>query len=841
MKVIKVVKGNNHYQKGGSNVKKQTFRLKKLLAVLLSAAMIFTMGPQASATVSANGGEGEAQGGDEQKSAYEQLVLGEETDVHLEDGVTEKWFGFTPDSSGWYTLTSSGDYDTVAGIYSDPEGTALEEDDDSGEDSNFMLGYALKAGQTYYYKTAMCYEDIHGSFTVELQFDASKKVVETAKIKTMPRTVFYSNLDNSIDYSGLSIDVTYSDDTSGILTYGSYYSKISVKCDVPKKNGRFVNGTYHASIYYTDQKITEGYDIEVKDFSETSAWDGSTAEGTLNAGDLYKYVPSADGYYLIAIESDDYYSYARIRTVEDGNEIYGDVFDRTLYLPNGKRGQYYCYYLEADTEYCITVSCSDSGYYSQPYKVSCALLGSSKLENITNGYNFMLYTPEKNGIYNARLSAVKDYYSVSYDMVCSQISPSAQSVNYIDQYAKSTGPGEDDMYMWDCTYSYNLEAGKTYLFGAKAYTSSEEPLKYSMWVGSDVDKKVSEKAPLTDVYASGDKVLFEAPADGYYRLTLASERSYAAFSVKDNYVINSDVTEYSNDGDTYYYNMVFYADKGTSYVVTPSGLSEGDSYTLSVKSVPGVDHLVVKTPPTKTDYVITDSEGDYSGLVVTIYYTDGTSEDVAYDSIIPTYGVKYNVNDFYHDFMGLYSPGEHSIGISLLNTYESFKVQVEAVDASSFTAVSAGTPVDVPYDEKAHTYKFEPSSTGMYTISNTDDVYILNEDWSNAQCARIIDSKIIAYCKAGSRYIIVTGPYSDGTLSIEKNKAEDFTPGSSNTVTVQGNSEYKYYRFVPEESAEYTIYSEGDYNTYVQLFSEGKLLAVTVQVRKVIISALRVC
>ena len=69
-------------------------------------------------------------------------------DAQITSDAREFCFAFTPVESGTYIFESAAAEDAVAELFG-ADGRYLAGDDDSGEDNNFMLSYAMKAGETY--------------------------------------------------------------------------------------------------------------------------------------------------------------------------------------------------------------------------------------------------------------------------------------------------------------------------------------------------------------------------------------------------------------------------------------------------------------------------------------------------------------------------------------------------------------------------------------------------------------------------------------------------------------------------------------------------------------------
>lgn len=78
----------------------------------------------------------------------------------------EKYYTFTPTTSGDYIFESNGDLDTTVTVY-DTTLKALDTDDDSGKDNNFMVKVRLSSGTKYYVKVG-AYGTKSGSTTFKI-------------------------------------------------------------------------------------------------------------------------------------------------------------------------------------------------------------------------------------------------------------------------------------------------------------------------------------------------------------------------------------------------------------------------------------------------------------------------------------------------------------------------------------------------------------------------------------------------------------------------------------------------------------------------------------------------
>ena len=90
-----------------------------------------------------------------------------ERDVNIKVEGDRRYFAFVPDTDMTVRFYSTGSCDTVGSLYDDKL-NMLKTDDDSGEDRNFDITYAVKANTTYYVSCRHFYSSAAGSFKVKL-------------------------------------------------------------------------------------------------------------------------------------------------------------------------------------------------------------------------------------------------------------------------------------------------------------------------------------------------------------------------------------------------------------------------------------------------------------------------------------------------------------------------------------------------------------------------------------------------------------------------------------------------------------------------------------------------
>lgn len=135
--------------------------MKKITSIILSIMILITMLSIAPLNVSA--------------STEATILLNEETTVAIDDNETGAWLYFTPETSGYYKLSSFADNcDPVCDLYIDM--TFLSSQDDA-DDLNFSLVEYLTAGTTYRYDIYTYEYTEPVSFTVLLtETDAPEEV-----------------------------------------------------------------------------------------------------------------------------------------------------------------------------------------------------------------------------------------------------------------------------------------------------------------------------------------------------------------------------------------------------------------------------------------------------------------------------------------------------------------------------------------------------------------------------------------------------------------------------------------------------------------------------------------
>ena len=118
--------------------------------------------------------------------ATETLELDVWTDAVITTGGDWVCFAFTPAQSGTYIFESNFPGDTYADLY-DANDNNLTSDDDAGPDMNFLISYALTAGETYYLYVQYLNSELTGAIPVRVSMNPLVSL-EFAPISVMEGT-----------------------------------------------------------------------------------------------------------------------------------------------------------------------------------------------------------------------------------------------------------------------------------------------------------------------------------------------------------------------------------------------------------------------------------------------------------------------------------------------------------------------------------------------------------------------------------------------------------------------------------------------------------------------------
>ncbi|MGI6530337.1 MAG: hypothetical protein ACOX3J_11795 [Clostridia bacterium] len=401
-----------------------------------------------------------------------------------------------------------------------------------------------------------------------------------------------------------------------------------------------------------------------------------------------------------------------------------------------------------------------------------------------NDSQFFSYTPEISGMYHIKSSYVND------------------NIPHIKIY--------DDMWQMLVSktgfdFEYALEGGKTYYF--QVMYSGAGTGNYSFTVENAIKSTpISVNGSARVNIASVDEhkyFTFTLDESGLYRVyTTDKSGSSPDIYLRDSswfpYLSGMDFAYKLAAGVTYYLDATCLSGTG-SYTIhleklTTTEISVGDSESVIISSA-GEHKYYSFTPDESGLYHVytTDIIGsspfiylrDYSWG----YFTNGT--EIVYNL---TSGTTYYL-DVSCDWL---RTGSFTIHIGKLKVTE-----ISAGDSERISITTAGE----------HKYfAFTPDIGGLYRVFTTDkignppSIFLYDSSWSSYTNGSDFVSNMTpgttyyldTYCSSG------TGAF---TIHLEKLNAIELSMGDSDRVNINSDGEHKYYKFTPDETGLYRIYT----------------------------------
>ena len=177
------------------------------------------------------------------------LTVGSSYTIVIDNTNHSRYIGFTPSVTEYYTIYSTGAYDTIVKLYEANNSRLIDSDDNGGDNSNFCLSHMLTAGVTYIFEIKMSSNSVTGSFTIRLKSESlaptpTKTPTPTPKHTATPTPKTGNNLSSSVDAT---------------LTVGSSYTIVIDNAN----HSRYIGFTPSVTDYYTIYS-TGAYDTIVK-------------------------------------------------------------------------------------------------------------------------------------------------------------------------------------------------------------------------------------------------------------------------------------------------------------------------------------------------------------------------------------------------------------------------------------------------------------------------------------------------------------------------------------------------------------------------------------------------
>lgn len=163
------------------------------------------------------------------------IELGDEARIILSAGDRKEIIKFTPKQDGYYEFYSCGvedaEYDDPYALIYDSQYNLIDKDNDTGEETNFSLSCYLTGGETYYFEATRLYGLWDMPFMVGVR--KTEVVVRTKVINEPENTRYFDGfVEETIDYSGLELELTYSDGTKKNWKYDDGQEIVGTPIDV---------------------------------------------------------------------------------------------------------------------------------------------------------------------------------------------------------------------------------------------------------------------------------------------------------------------------------------------------------------------------------------------------------------------------------------------------------------------------------------------------------------------------------------------------------------------------------------------------------------------------------
>ncbi len=502
--------------------------------------------------------------------------------------------------------------------------------------------------------------------------------------------------------------------------------------------------------------------------------------------DYYQIIPSVTGRYRIYTteESEPCYGYLKDET---GNVLADDVFfNFSATLQAGKK-----YFLALEGCYDDEWSAAEIAIEKSPEFVSCNI---EALPNVTTVIQGLLDSSTKDGLdlEGLQFVLVDEYgqnYSYTYD-------------HELDDYER------DVWYSDDQNNPINLSQ----------FTYAGPAIRHSNFMGYDLEipftiDPVEEWVPEREYSLNGEPRYFhyclEETSTIEYNLTNAETYRLECYDG-----LGNRIEAYEMQADDYYYALLTEdsssssQDMSFSFKVTPleSETPEEEKYVVDAAVIGKYNPLF---------YLDLEESYGPTDLTIELTYSDGSAEQVVYDT---SRWNELESDVYYTDANGnmvdvISSPGEYQRNFCLAGqrvsiSFTAYKVYADEIDGALDTAyeVCRNTTADIIYEVPE----------GFYRVSAPLNlaVALKKENGNNISS----DLRTWVYLQAG-KYTLSVENQTENDENVSLISVPEVEEGRF--AAVIGEEIYtEYFKFVPETSGTYYIYSVGDNDTYGYFIDE---------------------
>ncbi|MCD8013552.1 MAG: leucine-rich repeat protein [Lachnospiraceae bacterium] len=802
--------------------------------------------------------------------------------VEIEEAGDVQWFSYTPEETDTYVIYSTdgdGSYDTYVELYQESTSNYISSNDDGGSSLNFRLAYELTAGVTYYYKTRMLSSSVTGSFYVHFE---TVKTPASIEITAYPQTEYYSYVTSSLNYSGLTLEITYEDGSTEELVYGNsseygLYMSISTPDDLYTDSGALAGGEHTITVYLGSCTATYTIEVKTADDIEDELTEGVKETGTdlNNNGKYWKFTASESGLYSILVSAStegSYYSYPSLSVADSEGNTQSILLSRSSsYYPDGS--DYYYYYhnmyysLTEGVTYVISASTSasaDRAYEALVYKVSEVGVDGETLTDENNYFGCALVSVEESGFYTFENTSSSSY--TYYNMYLYSYSGSALNYCSDSMYNTYIRVYKDSSYVYKNVKVVYLEAGD-YLFTNYYYgTTTSTPTVSSLSSATEIPYTFDtatlnggewNAVPVTSSESGEFTFTFEGTYTGSHSntgfrlLNADSMTSIGTVTQTDySYVYADGVYTY-----TYEYTIGAELEAGTTYIL----LAYADSIlSLTAEESSEVSSIELVSKPTRTTYYykldnITSSTSLYSGSSLKVTYTDGTEETISGGSYSSTTGFTYTMTlpeDASYDSSGYLRVGTYQANVTYMDKTITTPITMKSVASMPYLSLDengqgsyTGELEDLSSTAQYGYIRFRATEDGFYNLTFTADSYvyvyynaIFNASYGSMDYTTSFTSSsskwmrdTTIYVKKGQSCYIRYYYYSYSSGSVDSSftfsvdmaadqSIQELECGVQAEVSSTASTDVKWFSFTPETSGTYIVTTQDAGSYYPYIY-----------------------
>ena len=417
----------------------------------------------------------------------DELELDVETTATIANAGETVLFLFTPTVTAEYKFFSNTYYDTYGYLY-DIEMNELAYDDDNGKEANFHIAYTLEAGTTYILGVRFCDPDFTGQFPIRLTMGCLHSFVTEV---TEPTCIKQGYTTYTCTLCAFTYDGSYTDRIShnyvdGICTGCGH--KVIVYTPIEAGIEAVANIESNGDLAYFSFTPTESgnYFYQSLGYSDTYgyiyganmnllAWNDDDPNDDCGNFGISYYMEAGTTYILVAhfYFNDDIGSFTVKITRECDHEYTAVVTEPTCTISG------YTTYIcdlcgnEYDSDYVDALGhdMDDDTCLRCGMQITLIHLNQETTATIAAGGTlaYFQFTPAETGNYVFYSISNKDTYGYIYD----------DSMNVL-AYNDDMGGGD-----YNFAVSYTMEAGTTYILGAKFWNTSQTG-SFTVVVSDDV-------------------------------------------------------------------------------------------------------------------------------------------------------------------------------------------------------------------------------------------------------------------------------------------------------------------------------------------------------------------